>query len=278
MPAWFGAFSPPRSCFDEQQVRGDLEAALLLRDQCKLQASLCAQAIVLRIRFGVDDRQGGRLRSQLALRIAAGPRGARLARLGPLTTPGLRDDELFELGELCDFISFNSLSQLRRSSGPLQKPGQIGLRVNPQLSLVADDRYNPCRPLSKLGVPLDYLARRWDREPELFERVSGLLFHNNCDSTSFEPLHRTVTHVESVLAEKLAGLSWINLGGGYLLDEPEAVDLLARSGRAAPVALWPLRLHRARRRAGSQGGLSGRVGDRHVPLPAAPQPQCSIPP
>ncbi len=54
-----------------------------------------------------------------------------------------------------------------------------------------------------------------------------MLFHTNCDSTSFEPLHRTVMHVESMLGDRLAGLSWINLGGGYLLDEPERVDLLA---------------------------------------------------
>ena len=219
----------PALVLDEHQIRRDLEAALLLRDQCgcKLLYALKPLSCEFVLEWMVGKVDGFAVSSLFESRLAREVLDSR--GTVHLTSPGLRDDELFELAELCDFISFNSLSQLCRSCGPLEKPGQIGLRLNPQLSLVADDRYNPCRPLSKLGVPLDSLARRWDREPELFERVSGLLFHNNCDSTSFEPLHRTVMHVESVLGKKLAGLSWINLGGGYLLDEPEAVDLLARS-------------------------------------------------
>src|SRR5262249_49712313 len=85
----------------------------------------------------------------------------------------------------------------------------------------------PCRPCSKLGVPLSKLALRWNRTPRLFEHVAGLLFHTNCDSSTFEPLHETVNLLESKLGDRLAGVSWINLGGGYLLEDPDRIDLLA---------------------------------------------------
>ena len=66
---------------------------------------------------------------------------ARLARellgAGPkihLTTPALRSDEFGELAELCDRISFNSLSQWARFRGDLPASVSPGLRVNPQTS------------------------------------------------------------------------------------------------------------------------------------------------
>jgi carboxynorspermidine decarboxylase len=224
-----GSVLTPALVLDEQQVRRDLETAVTLRDQCRCKLLYALKPLTCEfvLEWMVGKVDGFAVSSLFESRLAREVISSR--GTVHLTTPGLRDDELFELGELCDFISFNSLSQLRRLAGSLEKPGQIGLRVNPELSFVNDDRYNPCRPLSKLGVPLDSLARRWEREPQLFQRVSGVLFHNNCDATSFEPLHRTVKHVETALGEKLSRLSWINLGGGYLLDEPEAVDLLAQS-------------------------------------------------
>src|SRR5262249_36773511 len=105
-----------------------------------------------------------------------------------VTTPGFRPDELGELGRLCDHVTFNSVSQLRRLAGELEGEDQVGLRVNPQLSVVDDERYDPCRRHSKLGVPVDQLRQRWKRRPALFDCVRGLQFHTNCDSASFEPL------------------------------------------------------------------------------------------
>ena len=76
-------------------------------------------------------------------------------------------------------------------------------------------RYDPCRLFSKLGIPLDRLASRWNRHPRLFQDVRGLQFHTNCDCSSFEPLYRTILHVEQKLSGRLSDLRWINLGGGY---------------------------------------------------------------
>ncbi len=226
--AWvIATVETPALVLDDRQLLRDLAAAARLRDQCGCKMLYALKPLtcefVLELMTGKVDgfAVSSLFESRLAREVIASTGTVHL------TTPGLRDGELSELGELCDCVSFNSLSQLRRLAGSLEKPDQIGLRVNPQISLVRDERYDPCRALSKLGVPLETLARRWKREPAEFERVSGLLFHNNCDSTTFEPLHRTVMHLERALGSRLSYLSWINLGGGYLLDDPQRVDLLA---------------------------------------------------
>jgi carboxynorspermidine decarboxylase len=219
----------PAYVFDERRVLRDLKAALALRDQCgfKLLYALKPLTCEFILELMVGKVDGFAASSLFEARLAREVIGSS----GPvhLTAPGLRDGELPELSELCDHVTFNSLSQLRRLAGSFDKPGQIGLRVNPEHSLVADLRYDPCRPCSKLGVPLSRLATKWNRLPGLFEQVAGLLFHTNCDSSSFEPLHATVKLMESKLGDRLSGLSWINLGGGYLLDNPERVDLLAEA-------------------------------------------------
>jgi carboxynorspermidine decarboxylase len=144
-----------------------------------------------------------------------------------LTTPGLRAHEIPELARLCDFVAFNSLGQCHHLAGALDSPEKAGLRLNPELPLVSDDRYNPCRRHSKLGVPLGQFRRALRRRPAIVDEISGLHFHTNCDSARFEPLFETVEHIESHLRDLLPRLSWINLGGGYLLDPAHDYQPLA---------------------------------------------------
>ncbi len=177
---------------------------------------------------------------------------ARLARsvLGEsgsvhVTSPGICERDIDDLGALCDRVALNSLSQLRRLGPKLRRPGQLGLRVNPQVSLVDDPRYDPCRRHSKLGVPLDALRSRLAREPRRFDGVGGVLVHSNCDSSDYTPLLRTVRHLEDALGSWLDRLDWINLGGGYLLEPGadtsplhEAVSRL-RDGHGLEVSIEP---------------------------------------
>jgi carboxynorspermidine decarboxylase len=149
---------------------------------------------------------------------------ARLARsiLGTrgsvhITSPGLRTDEAETLGSLCDHVVFNSLGQALRLRSALPATARLGIRINPGLSLVDDDRYNPCRPFSKLGVPIERLARMTSRG-KVLPGLSGLHFHTNCEGTSLVPLLRTVERVIDRLDPLLRGLEWINLGGGYSLN------------------------------------------------------------
>ncbi len=140
------------------------------------------------------------------------------------TAPGIRPDEIGSIVKLCDYLTFNSLTQLARWSNTVKGHTKLGIRVNPQLSFLDDDRYNPSRRASKLGVPLtDLVALLSDNSKDNLVGVSGIHFHNNTDSTEFTQLLQTVEHLDLALGSWLSTLKWINLGGGYLFDE--GVDL-----------------------------------------------------
>ncbi len=133
-----------------------------------------------------------------------------------LTTPGIRADELDELSLLCSHISFNSLSQYQRFYEAANAQASIGLRLNPKLSFLHDDRFNPCRQYSKLGVDIEELFRS-----TCLDRIQGLHVHNVFSATDFTPLIKTVEKLQSYLGERLAQLKWLNLGGGYLFNQIE---------------------------------------------------------
>jgi len=61
------------------------------------------------------------------------------------------------------------------------------------------------------------------------KKISGFLFHNNCESTDFNDLLETVNHIDKYLPKALKKISWINFGGGYLFDESENIGALAET-------------------------------------------------
>ncbi|MBL7221222.1 MAG: hypothetical protein ISS69_13975 [Phycisphaerae bacterium] len=158
-----------------------------------------------------------------------------LEKPGPLhiTTPGIRSDQIDAIAEACDYIAFNSLSQWTMFKGAVRDKVYCGLRINPQLSFVEDGRYDPCREHSKLGVPLVEMAALARRQDGLLANITGVHFHTNCDSRTFDPLLETVRHLDATAPELLRMIEWINLGGGYLFPEigdrvplARAVDIL----------------------------------------------------
>ena len=120
------------------------------------------------------------------------------------------------LAEICDYVTFNSLSQLQRWGPAFARRASIGLRVNPGHSFLDDHRYDPCRTHTKLGVSLDDLAASADR---ISPMIDGLHVHSNCDSTNLGELLETVRLLDSRLGHVLSQVKWVNLGGGYLFDE-----------------------------------------------------------
>jgi len=131
-----------------------------------------------------------------------------------LTTPGIRPDEWDDLARLLTHISFNSLTQYQRFAPTAPTQTSMGLRVNPKLSFVNDDRFDPCRPHSKLGVDIDDL---W--QSSCLDQVKGLHIHNVFSATDFVPLIKTVEKLRSYFGKDLAKLNWLNLGGGYLFNQ-----------------------------------------------------------
>ena len=138
-----------------------------------------------------------------------------------LTSPGLRPDEMDRLVQLCDYISFNSISQWQRYNNDLRKRLNYGLRINPQRSFVSDARYDPCRENSKLGVPIQEIAGRTGANSLAADGLSGILLHANCDSPDVGELLTMVRQVVDQIGNLLPSFRWVNLGGGYLFEEED---------------------------------------------------------
>ena len=136
-----------------------------------------------------------------------------------ITTPGLRPDEIDQISEVCDYLSFNSISQWQRHKDEMAGRLEIGLRVNPEVSFLDDPRYDPCRAYSKLGASTHDLKAALDASSLSSHGLSGLLIHNNCNSPDSQELLLTVQKLENELGRVLENAQWINLGGGYLFDK-----------------------------------------------------------
>ena len=137
-----------------------------------------------------------------------------------LCTVAVPPPDAQELADICDYATFNSLSELQRWGPTFAGRASNGLRVNPGHSFLDDHRYDPCHPHTKLGVPLDASADR------IAPLIDGLHIHSNCDSTNLGELLETVWLLDSRIGSVLSQVDWVNLGGGYLFDEGADLDPL----------------------------------------------------
>jgi carboxynorspermidine decarboxylase len=132
------------------------------------------------------------------------------------TSAAIPPREMPSLRKLCSSFSFNSISEFYRHATSLDSRISRGLRVNPELPLAMDIRYDPCRPYSRLGAPLSDLSRPSQQTQDVLSEVEGLHVHSNCDSMDPGELEQTVRHLSLAIPDLLTQVSWLNLGGGYL--------------------------------------------------------------
>lgn len=219
--------SSPAFVLDETEIIKTLKQLDALRHQCDCKVlysikSLPFSSVMEMAKPLVDGFSVSSLfEAQLASEVLAGQGSIHL------TTPGMRQDELDELSLLCSHISFNSLPQYQRFSEVAKTQTSIGLRLNPKLSFLHDDRFDPCRQHSKLGIDIEELFRSIS-----LDQIEGLHVHNIFSATDFTPLVKTVEKLQFHLGEGLAQLKWLNLGGGYLFNQIEDhspfIDLVNR--------------------------------------------------
>jgi carboxynorspermidine decarboxylase len=111
------------------------------------------------------------------------------------------------------------LQQFHRLLPALGNQASPGLRINPGRSFQLDPRFDPCRPASKLGIPLAELVQALAEDSTLTNNIKGLHFHTVFASHNFAPMRDAVERLEQALgAAFLNRLEWINLGGGYLFE------------------------------------------------------------
>ncbi|HJN85569.1 MAG: hypothetical protein QGH97_11900 [Dehalococcoidia bacterium] len=226
-PDGLDRITTPAFVYDEGILHQLLDQAQTIRKDglCRLLFAIKSLSVADALRVMAPRLDGFAVSSLYEARLARGivsPGGSI-----HITTPGLRDNEVEGIGSLCDFLSFNSLNQWDRFRDRIKDGTSCGIRINPQISFVDDERYDPCRPGSKLGVPLEDLITEYDRDPARFAGLRGILFHTNCDSSDFGQLLATVEHINSRAGRILAGLEWVNLGGGYLFDDGQGLAELA---------------------------------------------------
>lgn len=104
-------------------------------------------------------------------------------------------------------IIFNSISQLERFHD-IAKGVSIGLRANPGVSHSHYDLADPARKGSRLGVADKAAIER------VADRISGLMFHVNCENASLPDLSRILDHIGREYRALLRKMEWASLGGG----------------------------------------------------------------
>ncbi|WP_432740732.1 carboxynorspermidine decarboxylase [Methylobacter sp. G7] len=209
-------YSTPAFVVDEIEVTRTLAVLTELKNQCGCKVLYSIKAlpfspVMEMAKPWVDGFSVSSLfEARLADEVLAGQGSIHL------TTPGIRPDELDELSSLCSHISFNSLPQYQRYAETAGAQSSIGLRVNPKLSFLHDQRFDPCRQHSKLGAAIDELSRSI-----CLDQIQGLHIHNVFSATDFTPLIETIDMLQQYLGIGLAELEWLNIGGGYLLGQIE---------------------------------------------------------
>ncbi|MCW5575824.1 MAG: carboxynorspermidine decarboxylase [Burkholderiales bacterium] len=117
------------------------------------------------------------------------------------------DDEIEEVVALSDKVIFNSVGQLQRFAAATAHSVR-GLRINPQVSSSEHLLADPARPFSRLGEPDP------ERIESVLDLISGAMFHNNCDNSSFARFAEMLDHIEARYGHLLRKLQWVSLGGG----------------------------------------------------------------
>ncbi|WP_438864298.1 carboxynorspermidine decarboxylase [Neptunicella sp.] len=126
-------------------------------------------------------------------------------------SPAYKQNDIDELVNLVNHISFNSLSQWQRYQEQVAEAGiSMGLRINPQHREAETELYDPSAPGSRLGVKAE------DLEGVDLSGIEGFHVHNLCECDSFAA-ERTLQAVEQRFGKWLPQLKWLNLGGGHLM-------------------------------------------------------------
>ena len=219
-PELLGTVDTPVLIYDHSKLETLLDLALAAKENagCKLLYAVKAMPLLNLLHQLAPRVDGFAISSAFeALLVTNHFPGSQLH----FTSPGVRPDEVAVIGSLCGYVSANSRSQIELFGTRQDWKGSLGIRVNTRVSNVPDSRYDPCRPSSKLGIPVEeatklYMSNGYE--------IDGLHIHTNADSTDFGELLTNVEVLLEAFSDKVI-VKWVNLGGGYLFEETSAAPL-----------------------------------------------------
>lgn len=177
---------------------------------------------------------------------ASGVWEARLAREkfgGEVHTyaPAFTDEDVHELLQITDHLTFNSLSQWLHFRDQVlthkrSRHMKFGLRINPEASTSSYALYDPCAPMSRLGIRSSQL------KGADVAGITGFHSHTLCQQ-GVDALETTLCAIEEKFSSWLPQLQWVNLGGGHHItredyDVGRLIKVLKRFSRK-----WNLKVY-----------------------------------
>ncbi|BAM11650.1 carboxynorspermidine decarboxylase NspC [Helicobacter cinaedi PAGU611] len=138
-------------------------------------------------------------------------------------SPAYKASEFESILEYATHIIFNSFNQWQKFKPLIDSknqtlltqnlsPIEVGLRVNLLYSEVEPPIYNPCVPLSRLGITPNEFTKGVQQYG--LQGIDGLHFHTHCEQDS-AALSRTLPHFEKHFGIYLKNKKWVNFGGGH---------------------------------------------------------------
>jgi len=214
----------PALCYKSEVIARNLSRMQHVRDasDCRVLYSLkaCSLVPILQlIAHGVDGFSCSSINEFQLVKETTG-----VDHTIQFVSPGLTKSSVENSKPFRTLLTLNSIQQFSRFSKFSQENLALGIRVNPKTNFVKSEKYDPCRFSSKLGVSPDEILRELQCNTSLFESLSGLHFHNNCESEDYNELKQTVDRMVPLLeAHKF---DWINLGGGYQISDIDLEPLI----------------------------------------------------
>ncbi len=123
-------------------------------------------------------------------------------------SPAFKPNEFDEIVKISNHIVFNSFNQLELYKDKINSNNSIGIRVNPEVSTVDVDLYNPCGTYSRLGTTISNFPK------ELPKIIDGLHFHALCEQ-NIDALELVLAKFEENFSKYFSQLKWLNFGGGH---------------------------------------------------------------
>ncbi len=210
--SWIDDVPSPSFVLEEDKLRANLELMARVQAESGAKIILALKGFAQWSAFGLIGKYlpGATASSLYELRLAAEEFGGE----NHIYSAGFRDDEFDEIATLADHLVFNSVGQLDRFGDIARSAGvSVGLRVNPGVSEVEFELYNPCRAGSRLGTRPEFI------DDDVFGRIDGIHTHALCENDADSTL-RLMAALEQHFGHVLPAMKWVNLGGGHLMTRP----------------------------------------------------------
>ena len=208
----------PSPCYviDELLLRKNLTLIKSVKERAGVEIILAFKAFAMWKAFPIFHEYGFRYTTASSLSEALLAKNE-MGSLAHTYSPAYTEKEFSTIMDCSSHITFNSLSQFNNFRFQISDSKfkiSCGLRINPEISVVETDLYNPAKAGSRLGITADLMPEK------LPECVEGLHFHVLCESSSYD-LEKVLNVVEEKFGNYFSQIKWLNMGGGHLMTRED---------------------------------------------------------